>query len=239
MDTTTHNTLNIKGQENHTYNSLSLKFSVLDSITDNNIHQTPCSKKYNNTIRLIQQNHQTQQQTAKHQKTKMLIKTVQNIHSNIIESYAPDNRQQTQKQRTDTGQHETTVDDKLLYDLAHWQRIIQILAQGSVIALLLCQCVKCVLLHSVAHHHISDILIHTIAYNAYTILYHAIQHYIIQYILYIPYLHTLLYMILYSAYILIRSYTLMLPHHHMICYYSIKTYTSYLHIRHLLPCLIL
>lgn len=87
--------------------------------------------------------------------------------------------------------------------------------------------------------HIITYLTYTIAYNAYTILYHAIQHYIIQYILYIPYLHTLLYMILYSAYILIRSYTLMLPHHHMICYYSIKTYTSYLHIRHLLPCLIL
>ena len=58
---------------------------------------------HNNTIRLIQQNHQTQQQTAKHQKTKILTETAQNLHSNIIESYAPDNRQQTQRKRTDTG----------------------------------------------------------------------------------------------------------------------------------------
>ena len=91
--------------------------------------------------------------------------------------------------------------------------------------------------YSVTHHHITDILVYTITHNTYTIYY--TMRYIL-YTLYIPYLHTLLYMIQYSAYILIRSYTLMLPHHnHMICYYSIKTYTSYLYIRHLLPCLIL
>ena len=171
----------------------------------------------------------------------MLIKTVQNIHSNIIESYAPDNRQQTQKQRTDTGQHETIVDDKLLYDLAHWQRIIQILAQGSVISLLLCQCVKCVLLHSVTHHHISDILIYTIIYNTYniyTISYHTILCHTIHTVYTIP-THAVIYYTVHT-YILIRLYTLILPqHHHMICYYSIKTYTSYLYTRHLLPWLIL
>ena len=59
--------------------------------------------------------------------------------------------------------------------MAHWQRIIQTLAQGSVIALLPCQCVKCALLHSVTHHHITDILIYTIIYNTYTILCHAIH----------------------------------------------------------------
>ena len=55
------------------------------------------SKKRNNTIRIIQQNHQTQQQTSKHHKTKILTETAQNIHSNTIESYAPDNRKQTQR----------------------------------------------------------------------------------------------------------------------------------------------
>ena len=56
--------------------------------------------------------------------------------------------------------------------------------------LLPCQCVKCALLHSVTHHHITDILIYTIIYNTYTI--HCTVRYIL-YILYIPYLHTVIY----------------------------------------------
>ena len=76
---------------------LALIFFVPDSITENNMKQISDSKKHNNTIRIIQQNHQTQQQTAKHQKTKIITETAQNIHSNTIESYAPDNRKQTQK----------------------------------------------------------------------------------------------------------------------------------------------
>lgn len=97
MDTTTHNTFNIKRLGEPHIILLALFFSVLDSIIENNIQQISDSKKYNNTIGLIQQNHQTQQQTSKHQKTKIPIETAQKIHSNIIESYAPDNRQQTQK----------------------------------------------------------------------------------------------------------------------------------------------
>lgn len=63
MDTTTHNTLNIKRLgESHTI-LLALFFSVLDSITENNMKQISDSKKFNNTIGLIQQNHQTQHQT--------------------------------------------------------------------------------------------------------------------------------------------------------------------------------
>ena len=105
--------------------------------------------------------------------------------------------------------------------------------QSSAIVLLSCQCVKCALLHSVTHHHITDILIYTIIYNTYTILCHTIH------TVYTIPAHTVIYdtvQCIYT-YILIRSYTLMLPHH-IICYYSIKTYTSYLYIRHLLPCLI-
>ena len=140
--------------------------------------------------------------------------------------------------RDSKRQQQTTADSKLLSDLAHWQRIIQTLAQGSVIALLPCQCVKCALLHSVTHHHITDILIHILLYIIHTL--HCTIHTIIYTIYTIPAHTVIYYTIQYSAYILIRSYTLMLrQHHHMICYYSIMTYTSYLYIRHLLPCLIL
>lgn len=86
---------------------------------------------------------------------------------------------------------------ELLSDLAYCHRIICRFAQGSVTALLPCQYVKCVSTHSVIHHYVTDALIYTIIYNAYTI--YITYHHDIQ-CLRIMYLYTLLYTTAYSIY---------------------------------------